>query len=224
MGSKFDASVIVEVIPSLIKYIHVTIGIAAIAMVFGLVLSIVMTLVRIYKIRVLYEFTTVYISFFRGTPLLVQLFLLYYGLPQIFPVFKNMTSFTAAYIGLSLNCSAYLTEIIRGAISSVDKGQMEAALSVGMSHLQGMRRIILPQAARVALPGIGNTFVDLIKGSSLAFTLGVTEIMARAQMNAASNYRFFESYMAVALLYWGTVVLLNRGQALLEKKLNKAYR
>lgn len=223
MGSNFQPSFILKVFPSLLRYVHMTILLAVIGMIIGLFVAVVITLIRTYKIKVLYEITTVYISFFRGTPLLVQLFLLYYGLPQIFPVFKNLNSFSAAFIGLSLNSSAYLTEAIRGAIASIEKGQMEACLSLGMNYFQGMKRIILPQAARVALPSIGNIFVDLIKGSSLAFTLGVTEILARAQMNAANNYRFFESYMAVALLYWIIVIILNRSQLVLEKKLNKGF-
>ncbi|MDW2255243.1 amino acid ABC transporter permease, partial [Vibrio sp. 1569] len=164
-----------------------------------------------------------YISFFRGTPLLVQLFLLYYGLPQIFPVMVGIDAFSAAVIGLTLHFAAYMAESIRAAIIGIDRSQMEASLSVGMTTPQAMRRVILPQATRVALPSLMNYFIDMIKSTSLAFTLGVAEIMAKAQMEASSSFRFFEAFLAVALIYWGVVVILTRVQIWAEAKLNKAY-
>lgn len=212
-----------DLFPLLLKYLDVTITMAVISMLIALVLSLVIALIRTYKIRVLYSLSSVYVSFFRGTPLLVQLFLLYYGVPQIFPIFKSMNAYTAAVIGLSLNASAYMAEIIRGSILSVDKGQMEAALSVGMTSLQGMKNIVLPQAARTAIPSLANSFIDLLKGSSLAFTLGVAEIMAKAQMEAAGSYKFFETYLAVAIIYWGIVIVFSYLQKKLENKMNQAY-
>jgi putative amino-acid transport system permease protein len=149
--------------------------------------------------------------------------LLYFGLPQVIPIFKNVTAYSAAIIGLSLNSAAYMSETIRASIVSVDKGQMEASLSVGMTHWQGMKRIVLPQAARVAIPSLANNFIDLIKGSSLAFTIGVAEIMAKSQMNASATYRFFESYLAVAIIYWITISFFSYLQKLLERKLSRAY-
>jgi putative S-methylcysteine transport system permease protein len=219
----FDITYVFGIYPVLLKYVHVTITIALISMVIGLVLALMLAMIRIYKVKLLYPLSKVYISFFRGTPLITQLFLLYYGLPQIVPVFRSLTAYNAAILGLSLNASAYMAEIIRGAISSVDKGQMEASLSVGMTPWQGLRRIVLPQAARVAIPSLGNTFVDLVKGSSLAFIMGVPEIMAKSQMSAAANFRFFESYLAVALLYWAIIIIFNQLQRIIEKKLSKAY-
>lgn len=219
----FDMNFMLELFPLLLKYLHVTISIAILSMIVGLLLSLGIELIRIYRIKVLFPLSKIYVSFFRGTPLLVQLFLLYYGIPQIFPAFRSLTAYNAAVIGLSLNGSAYMAEILRAAVSSVDKGQLEAALSVGMSKWQGLLRIVFPQAARVALPSLGNTFVDLIKGSSLAFVMGVSEILAKAQMSAAANYRFFESYLAVALLYWVVIIIFTHMQKLLETRLNNAY-
>lgn len=219
----FDMQYTMDLFPLLLKYLNVTITMAVISMLIALVLSLVIALIRTYKIRVLYSLSSIYVSFFRGTPLLVQLFLLYYGIPQIFPVFKSMNAYTAAVIGLSLNASAYMAEIIRGSILSVDKGQMEAALSVGMTSLQGMKNIVLPQAARTAIPSLANSFIDLLKGSSLAFTLGVAEIMAKAQMEAAGSYKFFEAYLAVAIIYWGIVIVFSYLQKKLENKMNQAY-
>ncbi|POF60610.1 ABC transporter permease, partial [Vibrio vulnificus] len=116
-----------------------------------------------------------------------------------------------------------MAESIRAAIIGIDRSQMEASLSVGMTTTQAMRRIILPQATRVALPSLMNYFIDMIKSTSLAFTLGVAEIMAKAQMEASSSFRFFEAFLAVALIYWGVVLVLTRVQIWAENKLNKAY-
>jgi len=190
---------------------------------FALILALIIALVRVFKLPVLHQLAGLFISFFRGTPLLVQLFLLYYGLPQLLPVLAGMDAFSAAVIGLSLHFSAYMAESIRAAILSIDKSQVEACFSIGMTRLQAMRRIILPQASRVAMPSLMNYFIDMIKSTSLAFTLGVAEIMAKAQMEAASTFKFFESFLAVALIYWAVVVFFTRIQHLLEARLNKAY-
>lgn len=219
----FDFSYMMRLFPVLLKYLHVTVSIALFAMVIGMGIALVLAILRIYKVKVLYPISRVYISFFRGTPLIVQLFLLYYGIPQVIPIFRHLNAYSAAVLGLSLNASAYMAEIIRAAVDSVDKGQMEACLSVGMTPWQGLRRIVFPQAARVALPSLGNSFVDLLKGSSLAFIMGVAEIMAKAQMSAAGAWAFFESYLAVALIYWGAIAFFSHLQKIIEKKLSKAY-
>jgi putative S-methylcysteine transport system permease protein len=219
----FDLQYTMELFPLLIKYVHITISIAVLSMIIGLALALMLAVIRIYNVKILYPISKLYISFFRGTPLLVQLFLLYYGIPQVVPFFRELNAYSAAVIGLSLNGAAYMAEIIRASISSVDKGQMEASLSVGMTQWQGMRRIVFPQAARVAVPSLGNTFIDLVKGSSLAFIMGVAEILAKAQMSAAANYRFFESYLVVALIYWAIITFFNYLQKILEVRLGKAY-
>ncbi len=223
MKADFDVTYMMQAFPLLGKYIYLTISLSVISMIIGLSISLILVSIITYKIKGLNSLSKIYISFFRGTPLLVQLFLLYYGLPQVLPIFKNINAYTAAIIGLSMNSSAYMVETLRGSISSVDKGQMEAALSLGMSHWQGMKRIVLPQAARVAIPSLGNIFVDLVKSSSLAFTLGVAEILAQAQMSAAATYKFFENYLAVALIYWGIIIFFNYIQKILENKMNHAY-
>ncbi|SGY93439.1 Putative amino-acid ABC transporter, permease protein [Moritella viscosa] len=134
-----------------------------------------------------------------------------------------MDAFTASVIGLTLHFAAYKAESIRAAIMAVDKSQMEASLSIGMTSSQAMRRIVLPQAARIATPSLMNYFIDMIKSTSLAFTLGVTEIMAKTQMEASSSFYFFESYLAVALIYWAVVLVFTQMQVHLERYLNKAY-
>ncbi len=207
----------------MMKYVLVTFEMSIISLIIGLVLAIIIALIVHVKVKILYPIAKVWVSFFRGTPLIAQLFFLYFGVVQIFPSLRGMEAFTAVVIGLSFNASAYMSETLRAAIISVDKGQMEASLSIGMTYMQAMRRIVLPQAARVAIPPLSNSFVDIIKGSSLAFTLGVTEIMAVAQSEGASSYRFLESFTAVVLLYWIITSFFGYIQKMLEKKMNEAY-
>ncbi|KLV02939.1 ABC transporter permease [Photobacterium aquae] len=219
----FDFNYMLSLLPILLRYLGTTMSMALWGLLFALILSLLLALLRTYKIPLLDQLSQLYISFFRGTPLLVQLFLLYYGLPQLFPVFIGMDAFTAAVIGLTLHFAAYMAESIRAAISGVDRSQREASLSIGMTELQAMRRIILPQATRIALPSLMNYFIDMIKSTSLAFTLGVAEIMAKAQMEASSSFKFFEAFLAVALIYWAIVLVLTRVQHWAEHKLNRAY-
>ena len=222
MQNSFDFQYVYELLPTLFKYLGVTMEMALLGFVFALILALGLALVRVFKLPVIQHFASLFISFFRGTPLLVQLFLLYYGLPQISSLFL-MDAFTAAVLGLSLHFAAYMAESIRASILGIDKSQMEACLSIGMTRLQAMRRVILPQASRVATPSLMNYFIDMIKSTSLAFTLGVAEIMAKAQMEASSSFKFFESFLAVAVIYWIIVLFFTRIQDLLEYQLNKAY-
>lgn len=219
----FDFNYMLDLLPILFKYLGTTLEMAIWGVIFALILAVIVANIRVFKVPVLNQISQLYISFFRGTPLLVQLFLLYYGLPQIFPIMVGIDAFTAAVIGLTLHFASYMAESIRAAIIGIDRSQMEASLSIGMTRYQSMHRIILPQAARVALPSLMNYFIDMIKSTSLAFTLGVAEIMAKAQMEASSSFRFFEAFLAVALIYWGVVLVLTQVQTWAENKLNKAY-
>jgi len=220
---QFNFEYMLNLFPILFRYLGTTMEMALWGLVFSLILAIGLAVVRTFKVPVLNQLALLFISFFRGTPLLVQLFLLYYGLPRIFPILVSMDAFTAAVIGLTLHFAAYKAETIRAAIMSVDRTQMEASLSIGMTNMQAMRRIILPQAARIATPSLMNHFIDMIKSTSLAFTLGVTEIMAKTQMEASSSFYFFESFLAVALIYWAIVSVFTQIQVRLEIYLNKAY-
>ena len=223
MQSSFDLQYIIELMPILFKYLGVTMEMALWGFLFALILALGLALVRVFKIAFIQHLASLFISFFRGTPLLVQLFLLYYGLPQFFPFLVGLDAFSASVIGLSLHFSAYMAESIRAAILGIDKSQMEACLSLGMTRLQAMKRVILPQASRVATPSLMNYFIDMIKSTSLAFTLGVVEIMAKAQMEASSSFKFFESFLSVAVIYWLVVLFFSRIQFFLEYRLNKAY-
>lgn len=221
--NSFDLDYTLGIFPILLKYIDITLSMALISGAIALVIALVIAIVKTFSVKILTQIFNVYISFFRATPLLVQLFLLYYGLPQIFPMFNSLDAYTASIAGLSLHFSAYMAETIRGAIASIDKGQFEAAKSLGMNKFQTFVYIILPQAFRVAIPSLMNNFIDLLKSTSLAFTLGVPEIMAKAQLEASSSFKYFESFLAVAIVYWITVLLFEYLQKKYEKKLNKAY-
>lgn len=177
-----DWEFMISAFPTLIQALPITLFMAIAAMVFAIIGGLILALITKNKIPVLHQLSKLYISFFRGVPTLVQLFLIYYGLPQLFPEMSKMTALTAAIIGLSLKNAAYLAEIFRAALNSVDDGQLEACLSVGMTKLQAYRRIILPQAIRNAIPATGNTFIGLLKETSLAFTLGVMEMFAQGKM------------------------------------------
>jgi len=217
-----DLDYMLGLVPIILGYVPLTIGMALTAMAGALVLASLMAVERVVRVPVLDLFVQLFISFFRGTPLLVQLFLFYYGLPQILPVLAGINGVTAAIIGLTLHFSAYMAESIRAAIMGVDRSQWEAAQAVGMTQTQSMRRIILPQAARVAAPTLVNYFIDMIKSTSLAFTLGVTEMMGATQKEAAGSFLYFEAFLVVAMLYWGIVEILSVLQKGLERRLNKA--
>ena len=218
--TKSNNSFFENLFKGILSGLKVTILLSVISMVIALILGIIIAVVRYLKISILSEILAIYVSFFRGTPLLVQLFLLYFGLPQIFTIFKGVNGFTATLIALALNASAYISEVLRGSFNAVDKGQMEAALSIGMTNMQAIRRIILPQVMRISIPAIGNIYIDIVKGSSLAFTIGVAEMLAKAQMVASINYKFFESYIGVAIVYWILIEMFNYIQRSVERRLS----
>lgn len=210
-------------VPVLLRYLPLTLQLAGIGMVLALILACLFAVIRVLRIPVLNQLTIVFISFFRGTPLLVQLFLFYYGLPQLVSALTVIDGVTATIMGLTMHFSAYMAESIRAAILGVDRSQTEAALSIGMTNGQMMRRIVLPQATRVALPTLMNYFIDMIKATSLAFTLGVTELMGATQKEAAGSFLYFEAFIVAAIMYWIVVEMLSKLQNYLEIRLNKAY-
>jgi putative amino-acid transport system permease protein len=210
-------------LPVMLKYLPLTLQMACIGMLAALVLASLLAVVRVLKLPVLNGATLLFISFFRGTPLLVQLFLFYYGLPQVMSFLTAIDGVTAAIAGITLHFSASMAESIRAAIIGVDRAQWDAAKSIGMTTGQMLRRIILPQAARVAAPTLVNYFIDIIKSTSLAFTLGVTELMGAAQKEAAGSFLYFEAFILVAIIYWVIVEALSYVQQGIERHLNRAY-
>ena len=184
----------------------------------GLVIALGMALLRLSRNVVLRGIARFYISVIRGTPLLVQLFVIFYGLPAVGVV---IDPFPAAVIAFSLNVGGYAAEVIRAAILSVPRGQWEAAHVVGLSRRKTLTRIILPQAARVSVPPLSNTFISLVKDSSLASLILVTELFRQAQNIAAFSYEFMAVYLEAALIYWLFCLVLSAGQGVLERRLDR---
>lgn len=195
-----------------------TIPLTLLSFTFGLSLGLVAALTRLFAPAPLSAVVKFYVWIFRGTPLLVQLFLIFYGLPSIGIV---LDAFTAALIGFTLNIGAYTSEILRAAIGSVARGQWEAAYSIGMSWSQAMRRTILPQAARVAVPPLSNTFISLVKDTSLAAAITVPELFQAAQRIVATTYEPLILYIEAALIYLALSSILSALQARLEVRLNR---
>lgn len=215
-----DFAYLLKVFPQVLLYLPTTLLLAVVSMIFAMILGLVLALLRESKITVLVKVIEFYISLFRGIPSLVQLFIIYFGLPQLFPALSELSAMSAAIIGFSLKTSAYMAEIFRAALASVDWGQTEAGLSIGMNRSQIYRRIVLPQAMLNALPATGNTFISLIKDTSVAFALGVSELFAEGKMIAAESLRFFETFLVVGLIYWMVIMVYSWLQNWLEKKLN----
>jgi cystine transport system permease protein len=195
-----------------------TIPLALASFAIGLVIAVGIALMRLSKNTLISGIARVYISVVRGTPLLVQLFVIFYGLPSLGVVIDPWPS---AVVAFSINVGGYGAEVVRAAILSVPKGQWEAAYMIGMSHRRALTRIILPQAARVSVPPLSNTFISLVKDTSLASLILVTELFREAQKVAAFSGDFMLLYLEAALVYWIVCVVLASGQGLLEKRLDR---
>ena len=178
----FDSFFFFHLFPIMFRYIDVTLGISLAALLLALLIAVVIAAAYYLNIPGLKQVCAAWVSLFRGTPLLAQLFWICYGLPQVIVPMQRVSVMTLIIWGVAFNASSYMSETLRGALSSVSSAQMEASLACGMTRMQGFWHIVFPQAVRVAVPGLSNNFVDIIKQSSLAFTLGVTEIMAVARM------------------------------------------
>lgn len=195
-----------------------TIPLSLVSFALGLALALALALMRLSRRRWLAGIARVYISLVRGTPLLVQLFVIFYGLPSVGIIIDPWPS---AVVAFSLNVAGYAAEVIRAAILSVPQGQWEAAYMIGMSRQTALRRIILPQAARVSVPPLSNTFISLVKDTSLASLILVTELFREAQQVAAFSQEFMLLYLEAALIYWLICLVLSSVQSVLEKRLDR---
>ena len=195
-----------------------TIPLALVSFSIGLVLALGVALMRLSSIRIVSAVARAYVSVIRGTPLLVQLFVIFYGLPSIGLLVDPWPS---AIIAFSLNVGGYAAEVIRAAILSVPKGQWEAGYTIGMSRPKTLKRIVLPQAARVSVPPLSNTFISLVKDTSLASLILVTELFRNAQEIAAFSQEFMALYIEAAAVYWVICLILSSGQSKLEKRLDR---
>ncbi|SOC43700.1 amino acid ABC transporter permease [Salinicoccus kekensis] len=186
-------------LPPLLEGAWITIQLTVLSLILGLILGLFLVLGNMSKIKFFKIITSIYISAFRGTPLLVQLMIIYFALPDIGLMF---TAFQAALIGLALNEAAYVSEIYRSGIQAVPKGQTEAAKSIGMSNSKLFIRIIFPQAFKICLPNIGNSAIILLKNTSLAAVITVGELMHRGELLAGATFRNMEIFLMVAVIYW----------------------
>ena len=193
-----DYSVVFAKIPILLEGCWVTLQISFFALLLGMVFGIAGALCRISSNKVLDSGAFFYVWVIRGTPVMVQLFILYFGLPQLG---IRLPSMVAGVLGLAINTGAYITEIIRAGIQAVDRGQMEAALSLGMSYRQAMRRIIGPQAVKFCIPPLVNQFIMTLKNSSIASLVTITELFRTGEQIIYTTFRSFEVYTAVAVFY-----------------------
>ncbi|KQL47240.1 hypothetical protein AN963_14325 [Brevibacillus choshinensis] len=205
----------IDSIPVLLKGAWITVTVTIISMALGLFLGMGAALAKLSNVKIVRWVATQYIDIVRGTPLLVQLFLIYYGLPQIG---LTIDPFPSAVLGLGINTGAYVAEVIRSGIQAVEKGQREAAFALGLSSSQTMRLIILPQAFKIIIPPLGNQFILLIKDSSLVSTITLVELTRTAQRIISTTYKPIELYIAAAVLYYIASLLATKLINRLEKK------
>ena len=212
----FNIDLIVRSLPLLLAGALVTVKITALSVAFGLFIGMMMSLARLSKNWIFRALATAYVDFVRGTPLLVQIFIIYFALPMI--VGQRVDPFIAAITACSINSGAYVAEIFRGGIQSIDKGQMEAGRSLGMNWAQTMRYIILPQAFKRIIPPLGNEFIAMLKDSSLVSVIGFEELTRSGQLIIARTYASFEIWSIVALIYLTMTFTISRLVAYLERR------
>lgn len=219
-GAGFDFSIITKSVPLLLKGAGVTIQITLLSVLLGMFFGLFIGMARLSKAWPLRTVSGVYVNFIRGTPLLVQIFIIFFAIPAL--IKSPIDPFVAAVVACSINSSAYVAEIFRAGIQSIDKGQMEAGRSLGMSWVQTMRHIILPQAFRRVIPPLGNEFIILLKDSSLVSVIGFKELTLQGRLIIADTYATFEIWMAVAIIYLVMTLSISRFVKWLERRYKTA--
>jgi L-cystine transport system permease protein len=200
----------------------------------GFLIGTAVALSRHFRVPVLGQLGTAYVTFIRGTPMLTHLLLIYFGLPMLVDALAESRGLAFrsvsipmigfAYIAFSITAGAYMSEVVRSGLLAVNRGQLEAAYSIGMTTAQAMRRIVLPQAFAASLPNLSNLVIGMLHGSTLAFTVSVVEINAKAQIVATTNWKFFEAYLAAALIFWALTFVIERLTAVAEKRFRQYNR
>ncbi len=218
---RFDVSFFLSLFPKLVVKIPYTLFLGFLSFFLAFAIGLIIELMYTSKNQILRTCASLYISFFRSTPYIMQLFIFYYGMPQMFDFMKGMSAPAAMIISVAMNCSAFIAETIRGGLQSVDKGQREAALSIGLSKFDMYKEIILPQAFVYAFPSLGNSFISMIKNMAIGFTIGVVELMAQAKLLAGATLRFMEAYVAVGIVYWAFLVIVSQLLRILEKRVSR---
>ncbi|WP_219838512.1 amino acid ABC transporter permease [Paenibacillus sp. R14(2021)] len=231
---KLDPSFIWTALIELLPAIPTTLLVTAVSVLCGFVIGTAVALIRMYKVPLLYPAAVAYVTVIRGTPMLTHLLIIYFGLPLIIDGISSLLGLgfrsssipmiDFAFIAFSITAGAYMSEVVRSGLLVVNRGQIEAAYSVGMSTPQALRRIVFPQAFAASIPNLANSVIGMLHASTLAFTVSVVEINAKAQIVASTNWKFFEAYLAAAVIFWGLTVLIERLAALLEKRINSYNR
>ena len=217
-GGFFDIELALENLPFILGGLPMTLLVAVIGMGAGLVLGLFLALLRGSEKWLFRWPARIYISFMRGTPTLVFLFILYFGLPM---VGIKLTALMAASLGFGLSSAAFIAEINRAALNSIDKGQWESAKALNLTYWQTMRKVILPQATRIAVPPLTNVFMDIVKGTSLAAVITVPELFQKTQIVAGRTYDAMTMYILVALIYWPICIIIGYMQDHLEKRFSR---
>lgn len=217
-GGLFDIELAIENLPFILEGLPMTLLVSIAGMAIGLVLGLLLALTRSSRNKLLRWPARIYISFMRGTPILVFLFILYFGLPIVGIEFGAIT---AAIIGFGLNSAAYNAEIFRSSLNSVDNGQWESARALNMPYWLTLRKIILPQATRIAIPPLTSVLMDLVKATSLAAVITVPELFQKTQIVAGREFDAMTMYILVALIYWPICILIGYMQERLEKRFSK---
>lgn len=220
----FDWDRVWNQMPELLDKLPITLELALVAMVISLVLGLLLAIIRIKKIPVLEQIAKGFLSVIRGTPMIIQLYVAYYGVPIMLralgadnTVIREIPNILYAFIALGIYQSAFTSETIRAAFISVSQGEIEAAHAMGMSYPQVLFKVIIPEAAEVAVPGLINSLIGLIKGTSLAFACGVIEITAQAKIIAGRSYRYIEGYVALAIIYWVLTFIIEQIAKIIDK-------
>lgn len=228
MGKAFDLSLVLDFVPELLRYLHITLIVLSGSIVLGLVGGMLLAVPRLYRIPVLSQLATLYISFMRGTPILIKLFLVYYGLPELLkPLGIDLSRadpLLFVIVTYAFSDAASFAEIFRGSVRSVDKGQTEAAYAAGLTAFQSFRRIVVPQALVVAFPNMANTLIGSLKDTSLAFSIGVMDMMGRGQTLISATSHALEVYISLSIIYYVIVILLERGFAVTERRFQRYER
>lgn len=213
-------NIILEGLPTLLKGMGMTIEITVISLILAMVIGLVLGVFSITKSKILRTISIAFVDIIRGTPLLVQILFIYFGLPSVIDI--SLTAFSAGVIAITVNAAAYLIEIFRAGINSIDKGQMEAGRTIGFSYSQTMRLIILPQAIRRMIPAFVNQFIVSIKDTSLLSAIGLTELTLSGQSIYAANFHAFEILFAVGVLYFVIIYSLTLFSRWIERRLDVA--
>lgn len=212
-------SLLGETFPTLMKGLALTVAAAALSILFAMVLGIVFGFFKVSGNLVLNGLATLYVAIFRGTPVLVQVFFFYFGIPAVTGI--TLTAFTAGVVTLSLNAGAYMTEIVRGGIQGVDRGQMEAARSLGLPYMKAMNKVVLPQAIKIMTPSFINQFIITLKDTSLLAVIGLAELTYMGQQIIARNFRSFEMWLIIGVIYFIVIGLLTIVSNQVDKRFNK---